>query len=150
VALIYAGQPTKGAEMIGRATRLDPHYTYEYLYWLGLAQFGMGRLDEAAKSLTRASRADPDDELALILLAATYGHLGRVEEAESAIRQANEIVETTTTLGGTTSIAIIGTAAPAANVAADANAACSGRAACSSVSPSSSRACAVRAFFAIS
>jgi adenylate cyclase len=91
VALIYAGQPAEGAEMIGRAMRLDPHYTHEYLYWLGLAQFGLGRLDEAAASLTRASRADPDDELALILLAATYGHLGRLEEAESAIEKANEL-----------------------------------------------------------
>ena len=91
VALIYAGQPAEGAEMIGRAMRLDPHYTHEYLYWLGLAQFGVGRLDEAAASLTRASRADPDDELALILLAATYGHLGRLEEAESAIEKANEL-----------------------------------------------------------
>ena len=73
--------------MIGTAMRLDPRYTHEYLYWLGLAQFGMGRFDEAAVSLTRASRADPDDERALILLAATYGHLDRLEEAESAIEQ---------------------------------------------------------------
>ncbi|MGH6920995.1 MAG: rhodanese-like domain-containing protein, partial [Geminicoccaceae bacterium] len=91
VALIYAGQPTEGAEMIGRAMRLDPHYTHEYLYWLGLAEFGMERMDDAAASLTRASRADPDDELALILLAATYGHLERLEEAESAIEKANEL-----------------------------------------------------------
>jgi len=91
VALIYAGQPAEGAEMISRAMRLDPHDTHEYLYWLGLAQFGMERLEDAAASLTRASRADPDDELALILLAATYGHLGRAQEAESAIGQANEL-----------------------------------------------------------
>jgi rhodanese-related sulfurtransferase len=91
VALIYAGQPAEGAEMIGRAMRLDPHYTHEYLYWLGLAQFGLDRMDDAAASLTRASRADPDDELALILLAATYGHLGRLQEAESAIEKANEL-----------------------------------------------------------
>jgi adenylate cyclase len=91
VALIYAGRPAEGAEMIGTAMRLDPRYTHEYLYWLGLAQFGMERFDEAAVSLTRASRADPDEERALILLAATYGHLGRLEEAESAIEQANEL-----------------------------------------------------------
>ena len=41
--------------------------------------------------IARASRADPDDELALILLAATYGYLGRVKEAEFAIEQANEL-----------------------------------------------------------
>jgi adenylate cyclase len=91
VALIYAGRPAEGAEMIGRAIRLDPRYIHEYLYWLGLAQFGMERFDEAAVSLTRASRADPDEERALILLAATYGHLGRLEEAASAIEKANTL-----------------------------------------------------------
>jgi tetratricopeptide (TPR) repeat protein len=91
VALIFAGQPAEGAEMIGRAMRLDPRDAHEYLYWLGLAQFGMERFDEAAMSLTQASRADPEDERALIILAATYGHLGRVKEAESAIEQANEL-----------------------------------------------------------
>jgi rhodanese-related sulfurtransferase len=91
VALIYAGRPAEGAEIIGRAMRLDPRYGHEYLYWLGLAQFGLERFDAAAVSLTRASRADPDEERALILLAATYGHLGRLEEAESAIEQANTL-----------------------------------------------------------
>ena len=91
VALIYAGRPPEGAGMIGKAMRLDPHDRHEYLYWLGLAQFGMERFDAAAQSLTQASRADPDDELALILLAATYGHLDRLQEAEGAIEQANEL-----------------------------------------------------------
>ena len=77
--------------MISRAMRFDPRYAHEYLYWLGLAQFGMERFDEATMSLTQASRADPEDERALIILAATYGHVGRVKEAESAIEQANEL-----------------------------------------------------------
>ena len=63
----------------------------------------------------------------------------RAAIAPSAIRQTNEVTDTTTTLGGTTMMARIGTAAPAVKVAADANAACSGRAVCSSVSPNSSR-----------
>jgi adenylate cyclase len=91
VALVFAGRSAEGADMIGRAMRLDPRHTHEYSYWLGLAQFGMERFDDAAMSLTQASRADPEDERALILLAATYGHLGRIEEAESAIGQANEL-----------------------------------------------------------
>ncbi len=47
----------------------------------------------------------------------------RAAMAPSAIRQASEIKDTTVTLGGTTTMATIGIAAPAANVAADANAA---------------------------
>jgi tetratricopeptide (TPR) repeat protein len=91
IALIFAGQPVKGTEMITKAMRFDPRYAHEYLYWLGLAQFGMERFDEATTSLTQASRADPEDERALIILAAAYGHLGRVEEAEFAIERANEL-----------------------------------------------------------
>ena len=62
--------------------------------------------------------------------------------------------DTTATMGtnavGATRMVSTGTPAPTANVAADPNAACSGRAASSSVKPSSSRACAARAPFAIS
>jgi rhodanese-related sulfurtransferase len=41
--------------------------------------------------LTQASRTDPDDDSALILLAATYGQLGRLEEARSAIGKADTL-----------------------------------------------------------
>jgi len=74
---------------VRHAMRLDPQLAHEYLFWLGLAQFGMERYEDAAETLTRAAQSNPDDDRSLIVLAATYGQLGRVQEAKSAIDKAN-------------------------------------------------------------
>ena len=88
-ALIFAGRPEEGAGAIGTAMRLDPQYPHEYLFWLGLAQFGMERFDQAARTLTRAVEPNPDDDRALIVLAAAWGHGGRAAAATAAIDTLN-------------------------------------------------------------
>ncbi len=90
-ALVYAGKPAEAAESIRQAIRLDPQLADEYLFWLGLAQFGMERYEDAAETLNKAAQSIPDDDRSLIVLAATYGHLGRVQEAKSAVGIANEL-----------------------------------------------------------
>jgi adenylate cyclase len=85
-ALIWAGNPADGAEFIKKAMRLDPHYPPDYLYFLGKAQFFMGKYDKAAATLEEVKRRFPDYDWALFYLAATYGHLGRELEAKSAIQ----------------------------------------------------------------
>jgi len=89
IALVYAGKPAEAAESIRQAMRLDPKLADDYLFWLGLAQFGMERYEDAAETLTRAARSNPDDDRSLIVLAAAYGHLGKVPEAKSAVDKAN-------------------------------------------------------------
>jgi len=89
IVLVYAGRPVEAAESITQAMRLDPQLAHEYLFWLGLAQFGMERYEDAAETLTRAAQSNPDDDRSLIVLAATYGQLGRVQEAKSAVDKAN-------------------------------------------------------------
>jgi TolB-like protein len=84
-ALIWAGSPVEGAELIKKAMRLDPNYPPEYLHWLGVAQFGMERFEEAATTLEEATRHSTHIETPL-WLAAAYGHLGRVQEATDAIK----------------------------------------------------------------
>jgi tetratricopeptide (TPR) repeat protein len=69
--------------------RLDPHYPPEYLYILGWAQFGMEQYEEAAASLEQATKRNPDNEWPFIHLAATYGQLGREQEAKSALETFN-------------------------------------------------------------
>jgi TolB-like protein/Tfp pilus assembly protein PilF/rhodanese-related sulfurtransferase len=91
--LIYSGQPEDGAEAIRGAMRLDPRYPYEYLFWLGLAQFNMEQFEKAAETLGQATQGNPEDDRALILLAATYGQLGRVEEAQFAAEAQNLVRE---------------------------------------------------------
>ena len=90
-ALIYAGRSAEAPWHIQRAMRLDPQFLHEYLYWLGLAQFGMERFEEAAETLTRAARSNPNDDRSLIILAAAYGHLGKGGDAKSAVKKADRL-----------------------------------------------------------
>ncbi len=89
MALIYAGSPAEGADSIKKAMRLDPHYPPGYLITLGHAQFHMERFDEAAAPLEQATMRNPDLAIQYLFLAATYGHLGREQEAKSAIETFN-------------------------------------------------------------
>jgi adenylate cyclase len=90
-ALVYSGRPAEAAEFVQQAIRLDPQRAHDYLYWLGLAQFGMERYEDAAATLTDAAQSIPDDDRSLIALAAAFGHLARPENAKSAINKANEL-----------------------------------------------------------
>jgi len=92
--LIYLGRPEDGAEAIREAMRLDPRYPYEYLFWLGLAQFNMERFEQAVETLRRATQENPEDDRSLIVLAAAYGQLGRIEEAQFAREAQNQVRET--------------------------------------------------------
>ncbi|MEE9550532.1 MAG: hypothetical protein V3W08_09070, partial [Candidatus Binatia bacterium] len=89
--LIYAGSPAEGADFIKKAMRLDPRYPPSYLLYLGFAQFGMERFEEAAASMEQATKRNPDDEWGFLLLAATYGQLGREQEAKSAMETFNDL-----------------------------------------------------------
>jgi adenylate cyclase len=80
-ALSLAGRPGEAHQLVQQAMRLNPHYPPFYLYELGIAEFGMVRFAKAAESLERASSLNPDDRWSLRLLLATYGLLGRKEEA---------------------------------------------------------------------
>jgi adenylate cyclase len=91
--LLYSGQPELGEKAIREAMRLDPRYPYEYLFWLGLAQFNMEQFEQAAETLQEATQGNPEDDRALILLASAYGHLGRVEEAQFAVQAQNLVRE---------------------------------------------------------
>jgi TolB-like protein/rhodanese-related sulfurtransferase/predicted Zn-dependent protease len=88
-ALIYLGRPDDGAEAIQTAMRLDPRYPHEYLFWLGLAQFNMQKFEQAVETLRLATQVDPGSIRALIVLAAAYGKLGRVEEARLTLEAQN-------------------------------------------------------------
>ena len=80
-ALSFTGKASEALEQVERAIRLNPHYPPHYLYQLGLAQFGMKRLDEAAASMERAIALNRDDYWSQRLLLATYGLLGRRADA---------------------------------------------------------------------
>ncbi len=81
-ALSLAGKPEEALQLVKKAMRLNPHFPAFYLYELGLAQFGLGAFQEAAATLEKATALNSEDRWSYRLLLATYGHLGRITEAE--------------------------------------------------------------------
>jgi TolB-like protein/class 3 adenylate cyclase/3-mercaptopyruvate sulfurtransferase SseA len=90
-ALVFAGKPAKAIDAIEIAMRLDPHHPPSYLITLGAAQFGTERYEDAAATFERAVKRNPDNEIPLIYLASAYGHLGRIEDADDVINEANDL-----------------------------------------------------------
>jgi tetratricopeptide (TPR) repeat protein len=90
--LSMAGRPKEAIEYVNKGKRLDPLNPSRYLYLLGLAQFCMGELAEAAASVERALRLNPEDESIAAELAVFYGLLGREKEARAIFETVREKV----------------------------------------------------------
>jgi adenylate cyclase len=87
-ALLWAGRPEEAIDAYNKAMRLDPHYPAQYLERLGAAYFSTENFEVAVDALARARRRNPG--LAAWMLAAAYGHLGRVEEAAATLTRYQE------------------------------------------------------------
>jgi len=92
--LVNQGRAAEGLESIRRAMRLDPQT--DYLWRLGNAQFHLERYQDAADTLQRATRRNPEYDWNYLLLGATYGHLGRIVEAREAIDRFNTLRQAAT------------------------------------------------------
>lgn len=82
IALIADGQADAGLETIEVAFARNPVPPYWYFMSLGLAHFQLGQYEAAEAALTELLRRNPNFPPAMRLLMATYGYLGRVEDAE--------------------------------------------------------------------
>jgi adenylate cyclase len=80
MVMLYAGQPEKAIEKIRISMRLDPHYSPMVLHFLAQAYFGLGQYETAANHLLARIARTPATDSSRMLLAACYGHLGRLEE----------------------------------------------------------------------
>jgi len=80
--LMYAGRAGEGLELIEQAMRLNPHYPFFYSTVLGQIYFHLQRFPEAAEAFEAVVNRNPEFSNGRQLLAATYGHLGRIEDAE--------------------------------------------------------------------
>jgi TolB-like protein/class 3 adenylate cyclase/Flp pilus assembly protein TadD/rhodanese-related sulfurtransferase len=90
-ALLKANRPKEAVASMQLAMRHDPHYPGSYLTRLGRAQFAMDQYRQAADTLERSTGLNPEDDHAFVYLAAAYAHLGRKEEAKTAVKQANRL-----------------------------------------------------------
>jgi len=82
--LTSAGRPGEAVDLVKKAIRLNPFPPNWYFLCLGNVFFIMGQYEEAAEAYQRAIQRSPDFLLVRIGLAASYGALGRIEDARAA------------------------------------------------------------------
>ncbi len=84
LALMYAGRAAEALEAFAIAKRLDPHSPSIVLHFVAQANFSLGRYEAAAEHLLERIARTPATDSSRMLLAACYGHRGRVDEARAA------------------------------------------------------------------
>lgn len=89
--LIYSGRPAEALDMLEEAVRLDPHFPDWIWHVRALAYFNLGRFDDAVVNLNRRLTRNPNTDVSHVLLAACYGHLGHISEAQEEWRKALRI-----------------------------------------------------------
>ncbi|BCH23992.1 adenylate/guanylate cyclase domain-containing protein [Mesorhizobium sp. L-8-3] len=80
-ALHYAGRSAEALACFERAMALNPYYPDMILHFYAQAMFQLGRYEEAVVILKRRLVRNPATDVSRVLLAASYGHLGRFAEA---------------------------------------------------------------------
>jgi adenylate cyclase len=83
MGLMYAGRAGESLEPIATAMRLDPHYSNMLLHILAQAHFSLAQYDTAVTHLLERIRRNPDTDASRMLLAACYGHLGKIDDARA-------------------------------------------------------------------
>jgi adenylate cyclase len=89
--LHYAGRNDEALIPLRQAMRLDPHCPDLYFHFLGQSYFMLGRYPQACAEFEKRILLNPSTDISRVMLAACYGHLGRVEDARNQWRQALEI-----------------------------------------------------------
>jgi adenylate cyclase len=84
-ALAWAGRAEEAMPYIEQAMRLDPHYPTYYLRVLGLTNFALGRLKDAAARLEETVKRNPEDLNTLLPLSVTYAELGQEQDAKATL-----------------------------------------------------------------
>lgn len=84
---IYVGDYEEGLQAIQTAMRLNPRHPFFYIEIKGRAHFAQGDYAQAAAEFESALQRNPEFTVARRELAATYAHLGRIEDAEWEIEE---------------------------------------------------------------
>jgi TolB-like protein/class 3 adenylate cyclase len=91
LALTYAGRAAEALPIFDEALRRDPHYPDTYLHFLAQAYFQVGRYEDAAAAALQRIERNPGTDASRALLAASYGHLGRIEEGRAAWQELRRV-----------------------------------------------------------
>jgi adenylate cyclase len=83
-ALCYSARADEALEYFDRAKALNPYFPDVLLHFQALAAFHLERYEEAVGLLLQRLTRNPATDVSRALLAASYGHLGRFDEARAA------------------------------------------------------------------
>lgn len=88
---LFSGHPAECLELVAKAMRLDPHHSDLAYYVIGQAHYALGQYEEAIAAQKKRLARRPKSDASQIMLAASYGQLGRKEEARAAWDEALRI-----------------------------------------------------------
>ncbi len=80
-ALLFSGRSDEALKCFDRAMALSPYFPDVLLHFQAMALFQLGRYEKAIGFLKRRLGRNPGSDVSHALLAASYGHLGRFDEA---------------------------------------------------------------------
>ena len=83
--------------LIEKGMKLNPYYTWDYLYNLGRAYYALGDYSKAGQYLEQAIQRNEAAELPRLFLIANYIQLGQQDDAEWEVTEI-EMLESSTTL----------------------------------------------------
>lgn len=83
----WRGNAEQAIHYIKKAIALNPYYSFEYPWNLGLANYTLGRYDEAVEALQNALERNEQVLLPRLYLAASYVRLGQQDDAEWEVEQ---------------------------------------------------------------
>jgi TolB-like protein/class 3 adenylate cyclase len=91
VFLHYVGRSDEALPKFERAMALNPLCPGMWLHFQGQAYYQLGRYDEAEGVLKRRIFRNPETDASRVLLAATYGQMGRFDDAREQWRDALDV-----------------------------------------------------------
>jgi adenylate cyclase len=80
--LVFLGKAEEGKLVIEKSMQLNPHHAFLYKWFLGKALFMLERFEKAAQIFEYVIEQNPEFPGGHLMLAATYGQLGRASDAE--------------------------------------------------------------------
>ena len=89
--LHFAGENEEVIALLEKAMRLNPFYPFFYPHYIGLANLGMRRYDEAVAALKRSIALNPEVLWPHVILAACHGHLGEDTLAGAQLAEVRRI-----------------------------------------------------------
>jgi adenylate cyclase len=88
IVLHYVGRSDEALKCFERAVALDPYFPDIWLHFQAQVAYQLGRYPEAIALLKRRILRKPDTDISRVLLSASYGQMGMIEEAREAWREA--------------------------------------------------------------